>query len=299
MLAKRTLAAFLLLALLGAACGSSDGDGSEPAAEETSDASFSDDLTDAEVYPIFISSEIVVGENRFLVGLLDQNDAPIGDPEVKVDIAFFDLDTSEEEPAFEEPTEFVWTDEEAGRGVWVAHPEFSRAGNWGAEVQISGAGYDENVKGSFEVAETGTTPALGAPAPKSDTPTSDDVKDLEEITTDPHPDPRFYETSIAEAIAQKEPFVIVFATPKFCTSQVCGPTLDDVKAVSEDYPRITFIHSEIYEELDPTKPPVEAVREWGLPGEPWVFVVDDGGKVAAKFEGSASPEELTEVLDKL
>ncbi|MGH2753502.1 MAG: TlpA family protein disulfide reductase [Actinomycetota bacterium] len=296
--AKRSLVALsVLLALVGAACGSSDG--SDPAAQESADANFSDDLSDAEVYPIFISSEIVVGENRFLVGLLDENDAPIGDPDVKVDIAFFDLERSSEQPAFETDTRFTWIDEDAGRGVWVAYPEFSRAGNWGAEVRISGGGYDENVKGSFEVAAEGTTPAIGAPAPKSDTPTADDVKKLEEITTDPRPDPKFYETSIAEAIAQHEPFVVVFATPKFCTSQVCGPTLDDVKAVSEDYPKITYIHSEIYEDLDPTKPPVEAVREWGLPGEPWVFVVDRAGQVAAKFEGSASPEELSEVLDKL
>jgi hypothetical protein len=305
---KRTIAAFLLLAVLvlaalGAACGSSDDSGSDgsgdsagASAEETP---FSSDLADAEVYPVFISSEIVVGENRFLVGLLDDNDAPIGDPDVKVDIAFYDFEESREEPAFEDPAKFIWIDEDAGRGVWVGYPEFPHAGEWGAEVFISGGGYDEAIKGSFEVAETGTTPAIGAPAPPSDTPTADDVKDLEEITTDEHPDPSFYEVSIKEAVEAGEPFVVVFATPEFCTSAVCGPTLDDVKEVAKDFPKITFIHSEIYEDLDPTQPPVPAVVDWGLPGEPWVFVVDAGGKVAAKFEGSASQDELREALEKL
>ena len=39
--------------------------------------------------------------------------------------------------------------------------------------------------------------------------------------------------------------------------------------------------------------------EWGLPTEPWVFVVDAKGKVAAKFEGMAYPDELTAALDAL
>jgi len=298
---KRTLAALLMLALIAAACGgSSDNGGPEAAGDGAGEETpFESDLTGAEIYPVFISSEIVVGENRFLVGLLDSNDAPIGDPNVKVDIAFYDLEGSNEEPAFEEPARFVWIDEDAGRGVWVGYPEFSHAGDWGAEVIISGGGYDEAIKGSFEVAETGTTPAIGAPAPPSDTPTADDVKKLEEITTDEHPDPGFYDVSIKEAVESGEPFVVVFATPEFCTSAVCGPTLDDVKAVSKDFPKVTFIHSEIYENLDPTQPPVPAVREWGLPGEPWVFVVDADGNVAAKFEGSASQDELLDVLTKL
>ena len=299
---KRTIVALLLLALVGAACGSSDdtnSDGNGDPGASAEETPFSSDLSDAEVYPVFISSEIVVGENRFLVGLLDDNDAPIGDPNVKVDIAFYDLETSSEEPAFEEPAEFIWIDEDAGRGVWVGYPEFSHAGNWGAEVFIEGAGYDEAIKGSFEVAETGTTPAIGAPAPPSDTPTIDDVKKLEEITTDAHPDPSFYQLSIEDAIKAGKPFVVVFATPEFCASAVCGPTLDDVKGVAKDFPDITFIHSEIYENLDPTQPPVPAVQEWGLPGEPWVFVVDADGNVAAKFEGSASQDELREVLEKL
>ena len=41
------------------------------------------------------------------------------------------------------------------------------------------------------------------------------------------------------------------------------------------------------------------MEEWGLSTEPWVFVVDAEGRVAAKFEGVLSEEELVEVLDRL
>ena len=39
-----------------------------------------------------------------------------------------------------------------------------------------------------------------------------------------------------------------------------------------------------------------AVEEWGLPTEPWVFVVDANGIVAGRYEGVVTPEELREVL---
>jgi len=41
---------------------------------------------------------------------------------------------------------------------------------------------------------------------------------------------------------------------------------------------------------------VPAVAEWGLPSEPWVYVLDSGGRVAARFEGAVSPEEIEDVL---
>jgi hypothetical protein len=42
---------------------------------------------------------------------------------------------------------------------------------------------------------------------------------------------------------------------------------------------------------------VEATSEWGLPSEPWVFVVDDSGVVTAAFEGAASDAELMAAFD--
>ncbi len=287
--------ALLVVAALAAACGGEGAPAARGASTPTADA-FATPFADAKVYPVFASSEVVVGENRFLVGLLDENDAPIGSPDLKVDIAFFGLDSGTRIPR--EEMDFIWA-VKPDRGLYVAYPEFAEPGKWGAEIHVTGDGIDETQRSSFEVAEQGTTPAVGAPAPPSDTPTKDDVKSLKQISTDPRPDPRFYEVSVAEALKKNEPFVLVFSTPKFCSSQVCGPTLDTVKGVADTYPGVTFIHSEIYEDLDPANPPVEAVKEWGLPSEPWVFVVDAQGKVAAKYEGTVAPRELAAVLSDL
>src|SRR6478752_6920915 len=89
--------------------------------------------------------------------------------------------------------------------------------------------------------------AVGQKAPASKTPTVADVGgDVSKISTDPTPDPAFYQTSVADALAAHKPFMLVFATPKFCQTKTCGPTLDKVKAVAAKHPDVTFINVEPY-----------------------------------------------------
>src|SRR5688572_29963759 len=92
---RKSLVLWLLtaFALAVAACGGESAEPSEPSAG--SPEPFNTPYKDAKAFPVFISSEIVVGENRFLVGLLDDHDAPIGVPAIDVHISFFDLRESE------------------------------------------------------------------------------------------------------------------------------------------------------------------------------------------------------------
>jgi hypothetical protein len=295
---KRRLVAGTLVLVFGlTACGSD-----EPATPDaaSSGSRFGGSFSGAKAYPVFASSEIVVGENRFLVGLLDENDAPIGSAGIDMHIEFFDLAESETEPVFGADMQFIETIPGA-RGLYMTTAEFDSAGEWGAEVTVTGEGLDETVDAPFQVAEKSSTPEIGARAPASNTPTAGDVKDLSEISTDDDPDPAFYRVSVKQAVAAGDPFVVVFATPKFCSSAVCAPTLDIVKRASKDFEGVTFIHAEPYENLDdPQKlEPTQAVREWGLPSEPWVFVVDGDGRVAAKYEGTVTAAELEAVLKNL
>ena len=98
---------------------------------------------------------------------------------------------------------------------------------------------------------------------------------IDDITTDPNPDPSFYELTVAEAI-QSGPSVIVFGTPAWCTSQSCGPLLDQVKTLSSDFPDLNYVHVEVYENIHAESREdlilVPSVEEWALPSEPWVFV---------------------------
>ena len=38
------------------------------------------------------------------------------------------------------------------------------------------------------------------------------------------------------------------------------------------------------------------VESWGLTSEPWTFIVDRNGMIAAKFEGFTTEQELEEAL---
>ena len=106
------------------------------------------------------------------------------------------------------------------------------------------------------------------------------------------------------AIAAHQPFVLVFATPKFCASAQCGPTLDRIKPLAAAYPSVSFIHVEPYQltfqngSLQPVLDaqgdlqPTQSVFDWGLLSEPWVFAVNRDGVVTASFEGIVSADEI-------
>ena len=196
------------------------------------------------------------------------------------------------------PMEFIWTIPDV-RGLYVARVEIPEAATYQATIDADGLA----TAGPVGFVAFGDPPLIepGEPAPASETRTSAEFSDLSIITSDPEPDPAMYETSVAEAVGDGTPAVIVFATPAFCQSQTCGPLLDQVKALRPDYPGIDFVHVEIYDDLQVSSPEeltvVPATSEWGLPSEPWVFVVDAAGVVSAAFEGAASDAELIAAID--
>lgn len=293
---RRSICAWIACLALLTACGNQGGD---PSGGSSGAGSFKTPFAKNKVYPLFVSSELVVGENRVLMGLLNEDDAPIGSPDLEVSVSFYNLAQSATEPVAQRDMEFVWMIPDR-QGVYVTRTEFDEPGEWGAEVEVHGRKIDETVRTQITVAKKGSTPAVGDKAPASDTPTSAAAGKLSKISTDHHPDPRFYETSVADAIAAGSPFVLTFATPKFCQTAVCGPTLDIVKGVAESYPDMTFIHAEPFEvDKYPELVPTEVTGQWGLRTEPWVFVVDERGRIAAKFEGTVSAPELKDALDHL
>lgn len=287
---RRSMSLLVALVFLMTACGGTeDVPGGQP---EVSPSAPEQELT-----PVVASSDVGVGKNRFLLGLLDENDAPIRSPETTLRVGFLPPGSDTIESVTE--MEFIWSIKDV-QGLWVGTATFSEPGEWRAAIAISGE-YSGSVGTAFEVKPQTSTPPLGAKAPLSDTPTADDPAEIAEISTDTDPDPRFYEMSIAQAVKAGRPAVIVFSTPKFCESQTCGPTLQIVKKVAKDFPDVTFVHVEPYDlDLVPDKlEPVKSTIEWGLPSEPFVFVTDSEGRVAAKFEGALSSAELEAALQKL
>ena len=169
------------------------------------------------------------------------------------------------------------------------------AGAWTAVVTMKVAGKTVAASNQFSVLPKEATPAIGAAAPAARTPTLKDVGgDGTKISTAQPLDTTLLNDSIPDLLAAKRPFVVAFATPRFCTSRICGPIVDIVKNVQRDLQgtEMAFVHAEIFTDLDPSKGAAPWVLAWALPTEPWVFVVDARGVITAKFEGAVTQSEL-------
>lgn len=300
-------AALLTLAACGA--GSTP---SQPAAGTARPSAGSSAAAGPEILPLLISSEITKGQTRFVFSVTDRANKLVAAPDVAVHLEFYDVTAAPDAVVFETDARFLWAIE-GQKGLYVADVAFPSAGRWGTRFTATFPdGTKKQVRADYDVAEAGSTPAIGAAVVPLDTPTVQGaVANLATVTTDTKPDPRFYQTSVAQALAQRKPFVLVFATPAFCQTAICGPTLETVKAVAKDYPDFTFINVEPYKmvltegrlqpELD-TAGQLQAASwtdAWGLRSEPWVFVVGGDGKLAAKFEGTLGADELRAALDAL
>lgn len=299
------------LAFVAAACGASGGAPTPTAVQPPSGGypGWPPNVA-SDLIPVPVSTELVVGPNRMLVNLLTQQNEPLASASRQVQIRLYNLAADPAAPKVDTTGIFLPTIE--GRpGLYRADVSFDATGDWGLEtITTETDGTHRSGRMVFSVLDKGSTPAIGAAAPTSDTPTATTTAEIAKISTDTAPDPAFYKTSEPDALAAKKPFVIIFATPAFCRTATCGPTLNLVKSVAANYEdRLTFIHVEPYElqtvsgHLQPVLSaenlpiPVAATNIWGLPTEPYTFVIDANGKVAAKYEGIASDEELRAAFD--
>lgn len=253
---------------------------------------------------VLASSDLSVGSNRVVFALIDSNNAP-----VKASSATLALAHEQNARIVQKgKVEADWSSWPAGPGgVFAAQMEFDQDGLWLAEVSPNdGAAEGQLARLVLRVAEESSTPALGSPAPASLNRTASSVASLEELTSDIEPDPALYSMTIAEALQAVKPLVVAFATPAFCTSATCGPQVDVIKELKNGYlEQANFIHVEVFDNPhemrdDFTKGVVSPIfEEWGLPTEPWVFVIDAEGRVSAKFDGFASYEELEQALQRV
>jgi hypothetical protein len=263
------------------------------------------------VFPVIISSEQYVGSNRFIFSFVDLENRPAATPERTVEITAYPTASGPTAAVTSEST-FLWTIPDT-KGAYRSTIPFNEAGEWTLEFTTSApGGVTEIIRLSLDVRADASAIVVGEAAPAVTTPTLDDVGgDLAKLSTDADPEPRFYELSVDAALETGEPFVLVFATPKFCTSSACGPMLDTVKAVAADFPAVRVVNVEPYEltvtdgELQPVVQSngfpkvVPSVVAYGIPSEPWLYAIDADGIVSASFESVVTEDELRAAFEGL
>jgi hypothetical protein len=277
-----------------------------------------------DITPVFAFSEAVVGPNRLAIGLL-RNGSPINDPAATVRIKIFDLNTTTPTTLADEPATYYGQGLPAG--IWVANVTFSKPGNVGVEVttQLPGQAQPNTRRFSITVQLESEAPMVGQNAILADTLTVKDVPDIKQLTSGPDPDPALYQISLIKALRSGKPTALLFATPNFCRTATCGPSVMVLSQLQKKFgDRMNFIHSEVYrypfgdsaklqaetiakadaEGRSPTPNELhaglsDAMATWDLYSEPWLFLIDSKGIIAARYEGGITSEELTPAIEKL
>jgi hypothetical protein len=248
-----------------------------------------------------VASELVAGsQQRIPIGVTDHN-TPVTDATVQVR-AYQLQGGNTAALKSQSAAPFEGTGLEGG-GVYVAHLDLQPAGDWGLQVIASrpnGARVTQQL--AVNVISKPVVPGVGQAAPLSNSPTIQDHPDVSTIDTGNPPDD-MHQVSIAQAVQQHRPTLVVFASPAFCTSRACGPEVKVVQGLEPTYKnRLTFIHVEIYTDYkpDPSKKVLApTVNEWRLTTEPWIFLIDSHGIIQARFEGPTASDELKAAIDQM
>jgi hypothetical protein len=198
-------------------------------------------------------------------------------------------------PAFRAQT--TADDPDAANLVYATDVDFPSDGEWRVAALIKqGDELSATLLPSATVGAYKRIPRVGQRAPRIHTPTPADVGgDLAKITTRIPPDTQ-NRVDYADVLG-KEPIFLLFATPQFCQSRVCGPVVDVAEQVKEQYgDKAAFIHMEIYKDNDPSKGTRPQVKAFHLPSEPWLFAIDRQGRIRNVIEGAFGLDELTRVV---
>jgi hypothetical protein len=246
-----------------------------------------------------VATQLAIGTYRFPLGVADRN-TPVTDAAVHVRV----FSTAGGSETLKSEADAPYRGEGLeGHGLYVAWFHFDVPGLWQALIDVGlPDGTRSTVSQQFGVRNATEVPMVGQPAPRSRNRTAADVPDVSYIDSGQPPDD-MHAISIADAVAQRRSTLVVFATPAFCTSATCGPQVQAVQALEPAYRnRLTFIHVEVYADIEPDpnqRKLSPTMTEWHLQTEPWVFLIDRSGTIAAVFEGAAATDELKQAVDKL
>jgi hypothetical protein len=273
--------------------------------------------------PILVNSNLGVGDTRMAFGLFKGDGSMVDGAKIAVHLFRLAPDP-EKQPAVAQaagdltpnPVSLVQSLDHlhpdgtmhihvgGKKTMYVAQTNLDRAGEWGASLDVTVDGKSYNgMRLRFTVQPHTSEPAVGDPAPKSEQATTANAA-LADIDSTLPPNEGLHNQTIAAALAKGRPVVVAFATPAFCQTQFCGPVVENVLVpVWKQYAaRAEFVHIEPYDlkrAREGALAPTPVTDEWKLLSEPFVFVIDAKGRVAAKFEGIVESGELTAALDKV
>lgn len=320
MRSARLAAALLALGLLAAACGSGTGTTGPTAPTSPDRSRIVAIVASVDLYtgaPQRLTVGLVTNDERFVsygtarfafsyLGTAEQPQQPAPGPSAR---ATFVPTYGSEGPGGDVPR--VTLPSEA-RGVYQASGvTFDRAGFWRVDVEVDveelGA---QSATATFAVAEEPALPAPGDPAPATENLTlaskgvPEAAIDSRVVTEGKVPDPELHRWTIARAIAEGRPALVVFSTPVYCLSRFCGPVTDMVQDLAHRYrDRAVFIHVEVWKDYEAQQLNDAAAQWLRMPNgdltEPWLFLIGPDGRIVDRWSSLWSEREVAAALEAL
>ncbi len=145
------------------------------------------------------------------------------------------------------------------------------------------------------------SPVVGQQLPSAPTPTLDSPLDVDPICTLVPPCP-FHTVNLADVIGSGKPIVLLIATPAYCQTAFCGPTLGNLIDVADGRDDLIVIHAEVYRnpksaDGDLADAPLAPVPDkFGLQIEPVLYVTDAKGKITTRADAMIDRTEMEQAL---
>ena len=206
------------------------------------------------------------------------------------------------------------------RGVYEAEGvTFDRAGLWRATLTPEIDGVARQLTVTVPVTELSDVhiPVPGEPALHTETLTMDSKvrKGAIDSMADGGgevPDPELHQTTIADAIDQGRPALVLFGTPAYCESLFCGPEVTELQRIAAEFPdRAVYIHVEIWKEYKPAED-IQIINrgaaDWlyrelpdGTPAmtEPWLYLIGADGVIVDRWGSLFDPADVEAALEAL
>ena len=182
-------------------------------------------------------------------------------------------------------------------GFYGAQVEFPEAGDWIVAATLDVDGGRAVGQGAASVAAK-VPAAVGSKAKRLATPVATSAAGRKKICTR-EPACPLHAISLDDALAAGRPTVVTFATPLLCSSQMCGPVVDEQMVAADKLgAKASFIHVEIYPSRSTAKP-VRSFLQYGFTTEPWLLVIDRDGVIRARYEGPVTADQVEDALRPL
>jgi hypothetical protein len=199
----------------------------------------------------------------------------------------------------------------AGNGIYEAEDVvFDQAGIWRVTLTAEIDGVGRRLTASFPVSQESAIPAPGDPAPRTENLTIDSNVRKGAIDSRADgggeiPDPDLHRWTVADAIDEGRPALVLIGTPAYCTSRFCGPEVDELQRLADAYPdKAVYIHIEVWKNYR-AQPQVinEGAADWLLRDdnmtEPWLYLIGADGIIVDRWGSLFDATEVAAALEAL